>query len=818
MFDGSSSTAFGVVNGTSNKFVNIVFPSGISVSSSVKVYATFRTGMVWSINGSTVTSSGVSHPNTGVQTLGFTSGTMNSLRCQVANGNALEIYYIEVDGIILKDPISLFGSPSATGLNPFTDDINTIRGQASGYCTLNPLDALSQTLRDGNLTSYGNANTAGVTGTISVSSGKYYYEMTAGSGTDIAGIWTTSRITGFPGSTSDSYGYFGDGQSLNSGSGYTYASSYTSGDIIGVALDLDNGTLRFYKNGMDQGIAFSNISGEYRPAIRSGRTDTASTVNVNFGQKPFKFPPPDGFQPLNLSTVRPEKVIARPDQYVKPVLYSGTGSDQDIDLGLNADFLWFKNRGGDRNVLIDTVRGDDGTRMYCLVSELTTDEATRTESTTAVVKSSSWPNNGIRVGTNGQTNGNGQNYLVWGWKAGGNKNTYNIDDVGYANASDVNMNAGALNSSAYNQSQNWTNLVTFNAGGWNGNGTAPFDNDPDNSDYGDTTRSGGGYATLDISSLTGSRVISVTSEQTEVTITHDGGTTTFTPPNTNRLTHTFAAVSNPTSIKFDGLNSNSQFVLVGVTVDGARLVNSNITPTNVPSIVPDGCSVGTKQGFSIIKWAGTAAQGTLPHGLTQDPDFIVIKGRDNSSGNWQIWHRQFGVGSSVNRVYFNTTGGQDVSNTNIFKPNPGTGTILLNSGDHYFNGAFDYIGYAWHDVPGLQKFGSYVGNTAEAPFVELGFRPAILWIKCVTQNWYWAGFDSQRPVYNPNDGRFIAFNSSGGESSGVHNNIDFLSNGFKIRSTSTNSEPTNLNGQTYIYCAWAEAPNINLYGAQANAR
>ena len=35
---------------------------------------------------------------------------------------------------------------------------------------------------------------------------------------------------------------------------------------------------------------------------------------ANFGQKPFKFPPPDGFQPLNLSTTQPEKVIARPDQ------------------------------------------------------------------------------------------------------------------------------------------------------------------------------------------------------------------------------------------------------------------------------------------------------------------------------------------------------------------------------------------------------------------------------------------------------------------------------------------------------------------------
>ena len=41
--------------------------------------------------------------------------------------------------------------------------------------------------------------------------------------------------------------------------------------------------------------------------------------------------------------------------------------------------------------------------------------------------------------------------------------------------------------------------------------------------------------------------------------------------------------------------------------------------------------------------------------------------------------------------------------------------------------------------------------------------------------------------------------------------IDFLSNGFKCRGS------FNTSG-TYIYCAWAEAPSINLYGAQANAR
>ena len=44
---------------------------------------------------------------------------------------------------------------------------------------------------------------------------------------------------------------------------------------------------------------------------------------VNFGQKPFKFPPPDGFQPLNAANIRPETVIARPDQYVSVTTYTG---------------------------------------------------------------------------------------------------------------------------------------------------------------------------------------------------------------------------------------------------------------------------------------------------------------------------------------------------------------------------------------------------------------------------------------------------------------------------------------------------------------
>ena len=51
--------------------------------------------------------------------------------------------------------------------------------------------------------------------------------------------------------------------------------------------------------------------------------DTGGLDLVNFGQKPFKFSPPDGFQPLNTANTRPVKVISRPDQYVGVTTYTG---------------------------------------------------------------------------------------------------------------------------------------------------------------------------------------------------------------------------------------------------------------------------------------------------------------------------------------------------------------------------------------------------------------------------------------------------------------------------------------------------------------
>ena len=126
-------------------------------------------------------------------------------------------------------------------------------------------------------------------------------------------------------------------------------------------------------------------------------------------------------------------------------------------------------------------------------------------------------------------------------------------------------------------------------------------------------------------------------------------------------------------------------------------------------------------------------------------------------------------------------------------------------------------------MPGLQKFGSYVNanGAANGSFVELGFRPALVWIKSESfTNSYtnWDINDSVRDTYNPADATLAANLADAENSANIGTQkIDFLSNGFKIRQEPTSSSK-NTDGETYIYCAWAEAPSVDLYGGGANAR
>ena len=81
----------------------------------------------------------------------------------------------------------------------------------------------------------------------------------------------------------------------------------------------------------------------------------------------------------------------------------------------------------------------------------------------------------------------------------------------------------------------------------------------------------------------------------------------------------------------------SRTYLTYIKVDGKELIDSDITPPNIPSIAPSGCSVGTKQGFSIIKYTGTGTAGTIPHGLLEKPTFVMIKDLKNEN-SWAVQH------------------------------------------------------------------------------------------------------------------------------------------------------------------------------------
>ena len=82
------------------------------------------------------------------------------------------------------------------------------------------------------------------------------------------------------------------------------------------------------------------------------------------------------------------------------------------------------------------------------------------------------------------------------------------------------------------------------------------------------------------------------------------------------------------SVKKKGSTSTATgLTIYFIEVDGKILVDTNQTPPNVPSIAPTGCSVGTKQGFSIVKWTGDGsdANRTVPHGLLEAPSFVIVK-------------------------------------------------------------------------------------------------------------------------------------------------------------------------------------------------
>lgn len=173
-----------------------------------------------------------------------------------------------------------------------------------GEVVLNKEDSNGGTVDNTGLSYTSTTSSQGIRAIKGVTEGKWYWEieLTTSTTSMTYGISNKNYTYNSPIGNNDQRSLSGNGNKRPEDT--SYAPSLSNGDIIGVALDLDIGTLEFFINGISYGISHDNIKdmGEVFPMVRSG-TSVARSVNFNFGSKPFIYPIPEGFKPYNYDEV-----------------------------------------------------------------------------------------------------------------------------------------------------------------------------------------------------------------------------------------------------------------------------------------------------------------------------------------------------------------------------------------------------------------------------------------------------------------------------------------------------------------------------------
>ena len=298
------------------------------------------------------------------------------------------------------------------------NDVPTLTSTtASNYAVLNPLYITgSGTVTNGNLTfTQTGAGTFSLYSMMGAPTGKWYMEVTM---TTLTGDCYIALNTGtaptYPAPISNT-AYRKDGTIYNGSSFVAYGATYTTGDVIGIAYDITNSTITFYKNNTSQGQLTSIPYGQYN-FLQIYTGSSGNIYNVNFGQQPFTYTPPSGYVALNTYNL-PTPAIVRGNQYMDATTFTGTGASLTVTnaAGFKPDLVWAKSRGSAQdNWLADSVRGANNI-LYSNLTNAETDGA-------GVI--SSFNSNGFGV-TSVFTNNTP--YVGWQWQAGQGSNVSNTN-------------------------------------------------------------------------------------------------------------------------------------------------------------------------------------------------------------------------------------------------------------------------------------------------------------------------------------------------------------------------------------------------------
>ena len=193
-----------------------------------------------------------------------------------------------------------FESTAITSTDQSTDTCT------NNFATMNPLENYynQSTFTEGNLqVAVGSSQYSYNLSTIGVSTGKWYCEMkctSAGGGhtTDIAfGVSSTQPVSNAQvlGYHPNDLAYRGNGNKKINNSDTSYGDTFSTDDIIGIALNLDDNEVKFYKNGSVQnsGTAISITApastglGNYFFGISYINTSNTATFQTNFGSPPY---------------------------------------------------------------------------------------------------------------------------------------------------------------------------------------------------------------------------------------------------------------------------------------------------------------------------------------------------------------------------------------------------------------------------------------------------------------------------------------------------------------------------------------------------
>ena len=236
------------------------------------------------------------------------------------------------------------------------------------------------------------------------------------------------------------------------------------------------------------------------------------------------------------------------------------------------------------------------------------------------------------------------------------------------------------------------------------------------------------------------------------------------------------------------------------TAGSVKINGANSSSALAGTIPATKISANTTNGLSTVTYVGANSNtSTVAHGLGVAPDLVAIK-RLDAAGYWIVSSPLLQVNTYPNDMYWNDTSAQQ--NDQIYGGQPTSSVFQIRASTAVNAASGEYVAYCYNSIEGYSKIGSYKGTgNANGTFIYTGFAPAYLWVKCYdTAGFNWYQTDNMRAPYNERNKTLYIDRNVVEE---TYSWVDFVSNGFKIR---TSGSGVNNSSQNYLFYAVAKSP------------